>query len=357
MRKQLVALCVAFMTLPALAAIDITDNFSVSGFGSTSWARSDNSTPLLVNREIGDENCWDCDTVLGIQADYYQGGLHASAQVVKRPQKHWSDPHLEWAYVGYSLSDWQATIGRQRLPYGLASEYFYVGHAYTAARLQQDYYNSLLGITSYDGVSLKWSSPLNDSTLVSLVPFYGMGTDGEYIRYTSDLSLKFKSDYTYGINGSLEGDQYKLNLVYFRSKYQEIARFDQLGLVIDDTPKVHFELYSLGFEYDFQPVKVTIEGQKNDENAAWYLQADYRLQSLVPYVSYGQSFNGDYDMTNDTYTVGLRYDLIYNVSLNAEWNRLQSQQNVNGTYYRGAFLDVPSEPSANLYTVMVNFVF
>ncbi|MGR5489133.1 sulfate ABC transporter permease, partial [Vibrio alfacsensis] len=78
--------------------MDINDNFSISGFGSTSWARSDNETPLLINRGISDENCFDCDTTFGIQLDYFFDAFKASVQVVKRPQDNWSEPQLEWAY-------------------------------------------------------------------------------------------------------------------------------------------------------------------------------------------------------------------------------------------------------------------
>ena len=63
MKKTLIASVIATalssVALPSLAAIEITENLSLSGFGSSSWATTDNKTPVLVNRFIDDENCYD----------------------------------------------------------------------------------------------------------------------------------------------------------------------------------------------------------------------------------------------------------------------------------------------------------
>jgi hypothetical protein len=50
--------------------------------------------------------------------------------------------------------------------------------------------------------------------------------------------------------------------------------------------------------------------------------------------------------------MGLRYELLYNVSVNLEWQNFKS---FGGQ--RGSFVESPREPEAELYTLMFNFVF
>lgn len=55
MKKLPTILITSLLTSPVYAVIELTDTLSFSGFGSTSWARSDNDTPLFINRFIKDE--------------------------------------------------------------------------------------------------------------------------------------------------------------------------------------------------------------------------------------------------------------------------------------------------------------
>ncbi|GAM76316.1 ABC-type sulfate transport system [Vibrio ishigakensis] len=80
MKKSLVSIALLCVAPTSIAAIDITDNLTLSGFGSTSWAKSDNETPLLVNHNINDESCFDCDTIFGLQLDFFYKDFKASAR-------------------------------------------------------------------------------------------------------------------------------------------------------------------------------------------------------------------------------------------------------------------------------------
>ena len=147
MKRIITSVLCASVASPAFAIIELTDNFSLSGFGSTSWATSDNDNPLIINRGFTDENCYDCDTTFGVQLDYFYNSFKASVQVVKPPQYDWSDPQLEWAYLGYEFNDFDVSIGRLRLPLFLASEYYYVGQAYMTARPPTEVYNSRISVS------------------------------------------------------------------------------------------------------------------------------------------------------------------------------------------------------------------
>ncbi|MCL9775247.1 porin [Vibrio methylphosphonaticus] len=364
MNNKLLVLAVSAISTSSLAAIDISDNFSISGFGSTSWTKSDNETPLMVNRNISDENCYDCDTTFGVQLDYYREAFKASVQVVKRPQDHWSEPQLEWAYLGYSIGDFEVRGGRLRLPVFLASEYYYVGHAYTTARPPAEVYNSILGVTAFNGASVTWNLNISDETQLSLTPFVGFKDNNE-VDLNSNTTLEFETKNMWGANAQLIGENYRLNFAYLDSNFDQTVKLSNTYLPNEfgvpqlyaykeiEAPDQNIKLYSLGGEYDFGNLKLTAEGQKNDLAMAWYGMVAYRLSAFTPYAVYGEDFDEDNDKAGASTTLGLRYDVRYNVSLNAEWQYFNSY---NGD--SGAFVSSPgSDTDANLYTVMLNFVF
>ncbi|HCG6381696.1 TPA: sulfate ABC transporter permease, partial [Vibrio parahaemolyticus] len=122
MKRSLLAVLISSVAFPSLATVELTDNLSLSGFGSIAWDQSDNETSLLVNRFIDDDSCFDCDTTFGLQLDYFYQAFRASVQVVKRPQDHWSEPKVEWAYLAYTYNNVEIRGGRLRLPVFLISE-------------------------------------------------------------------------------------------------------------------------------------------------------------------------------------------------------------------------------------------
>ncbi|GMQ49436.1 sulfate ABC transporter permease [Vibrio sp. 10N] len=363
MKKRLLVVALGALSTSVSAAIDINDNLSVSGFGSLSWARSDNETPLMVNRSINDENCFDCDTILGLQLDYYNDAFNASVQVVKRPQDNWSEPQLEWAYLGYTVGSVQVRAGRLRLPLFLLSEYNYVGHAYNTARPPEEVYNALAGVTAYNGLSAVWNYPLSDSLQLTATPYIGF-KDTNDLRINPQLVVEVETQYSGGINLVAAGEYYRWNFAYLTSKYDQRTVINGGQLVLD-SPDTTTDIYTLGAEYEFDALKLTAEGQTNDFNSSWYASVAYRINKLTPYAVYGQSLkksdeNDPYSgKDGDSITLGLRYDVLNNVSINGEWQRFKSYgEDPFGRPLSGPFIQSPGQDTdANLYTIMVNFVF
>lgn len=362
MNKNILALALIATSFEISANIEISENILVSGFGSTSWAKSDNSTPLITNVEISDQSCFDCDTTFGLQIDGYFNALHASAQVVKRPQDHWSEPELEWAYLGYQYKDLLFRAGQLRIPLFLYSEYYYVGHAYAMSRPPTEVYNSILGITAYQGFSLTWNVDIDDEKSLAITPFYGLEDEKE-IHLNQDTFLELDTKRMYGINMLLSGDNYRWNFSYLNSQYDQRVTLLNVPAGIPnlmrvmESPNNSIELYSLGAEYEFGLTTLTAELQKNDRSSAWYSSLQHRIDNFTPYLVYGQQYNEEVQENKrvregESVTAGVRYDLRYNLSLNAEWQYFHTEKG-----YDGAFIDVPTKPNANLYTVMVNFVF
>lgn len=362
MKPIITALALCF-SAPSLAAIELGEYLSFSGFGSTSWTKSDNPTPLFVHRNISDESCFDCDTTIGFQLDGYFNNFHASAQVVKRPQDDWDDPELEWAFIGYEWQDITFRIGQQRLPLFLTSEYYYVGHAYTTARPPTEVYDSLLGITSYKGVSFSWEFDIEDDGIVAITPFYGT-KDSISVVVSPNSKVDLETKEMWGINVTYSADNYRLNLSYLDSSYdqkvtltnvvQMVPNVGQITIpqMIVEDPNQSIELFALGAEYEFDYLTLALEAERNDRTTAWYGAINYNINQITPYLVYGQLYDMNEDSIGDSVTIGARYDLLTNVSINAEWQYLESDNND-----RGPFISVPQEQEAHLFTLMVNFVF
>ncbi|UJF18142.1 sulfate ABC transporter permease [Vibrio sp. SS-MA-C1-2] len=359
MKKALYFISPLLFSSPSFAVIDITENFTLSGFGSTSWADSDTSQDLLINRQIDDSGCFDCDLTFGLQLDYYYDNFKVSAQVVKRPQDDFVSPQPEWAYVGYSYDEFEFRAGILRLPLFLLSEYYYVGQAYTWSRPPQEVYNSALGITSYNGFTVQWNHELNDSTILSVSPFYGFQNISNVDL--DAIQLKIDSDYTVGLNSQVIGENYKINFTFLNGTSNINSTIDFNGSSIKNKNLQSINFYTLGGEYNIDDLTLIAEGQTNDTSSSWYVGSSYNMDQLTPYLLYGQSY--EYNPYQSV-TTGLRLDFAPNASLNVEWQTFMTDSDSQGPFVAESWEQLKAfNPNykypgrANLYTVMVNFVF
>ncbi|OMO22213.1 sulfate ABC transporter permease [Vibrio lentus] len=356
MKKIITSVLCASIASPAFAIIELTDNLSLSGFGSTSWATSDHDSTLMINRNINDDSCFDCDTTFGIQLDYYYDSFRTSIQVVKRPQDHWSDPQLEWAYVGYEFGDFDFTAGRLRLPLFLASEYYYVGQAYMTARPPTEVYNSVLGITAFNGLKVSWNYELNDETNLQLTPFYGINDEND-VDFNSAITFEFETDRMYGANVQISGDTYRWNFAYLNSTFDQDTIITGLPFPIS-TEDQNIKLWSLGSEYEFGQFLFTTEGQISDFSSSMYTSLGYHFGSFTPYVVYGAQFDSNEHLKGNSYLLGVDYDVLPNISINGEVQYLEARA-ASSTDLNSSFLTFGSSPAdeAWVYTIMLSFVF
>ena len=361
MRKLFIACSTLAVTLPSYATVDLTDQLSLSGFVSTSITKSSNKTELMINRRISDDTCFDCDTTAGLQLDYFNDAFKASFQLVKRPQDDWNSPEVEWGYVGYTIENIELRAGRLRLPLFLASEYYYVGHAYTYARPPDEVYNSILGITAYNGLSAVWNMEVFDIYQLSITPFIGFD-DSSKLDIAKTVEADIDVDKLSGVNFLLSADSYRLNLTYVNADFDQTIKLTNastgLPIIEIDYLDENVELISLGLEYDFDSLMLATEAQFNSIRSSWYTNLTYRMNALSPYITYGENhvkktvatdFEGK---TGSSFLIGVRYDIKYNVSMNIEWQQFKS---FGGE--RGPFVEVPVDNDANLYSLVLNFVF
>ncbi|PMG42290.1 sulfate ABC transporter permease [Vibrio lentus] len=355
MKKIITSVLCASIASPAFAIIELTDNFSLSGFGSTSWATSDNDNPLIINRGFTDENCYDCDTTFGVQLDYFYNSFKASVQVVKPPQYDWSDPQLEWAYVGYEFNDFDVSIGRLRLPLFLASEYYYVGQAYMTARPPTEVYNSVLGITAFNGIKVSWTHDVSDESTLLLSPFFGIKDNNE-VDFNSTTELEFETNRMFGANLQLSGEDYRWNLSFLDSNFDQTVKIKNVGS-LPKQDNQHIQLWSLGAEYEFGQAILASEGQTSDFSSSMYASLGYRLNSFTPYVVYGAEFDSHEHLTGNSYLIGVDYDVLPNVSINGEVQYFEARK-ANGAFVEDFnALTGFDDKDAVLYTIMLSFVF
>ncbi|QUM76436.1 hypothetical protein HWV00_09475 [Moritella sp. 24] len=342
-----IATTLSMSVFSANAKINLTDDISLSGFGSTSITKSNNATALYVNREITDETCYDCDTTFGLQGDIrFTNNFNASVQVVKRPQDEWSSPVLEWAYLGYNVSDLNLKVGRLRLPLFLSSEYYYVGQAYTSARPPQEVYNSILGITSYDGISGTWDIEVNDESYLTITPYVGIESNSEV--NIGALLYDFNVEKTIGLHTELSGFDYRIMFNYAHFKYA-VDVTTPLGT--QQYPADNINIYTIGAEYSFDQLVLTSEVLIDTMHFNWYTSLAYNMDKFTPYVTYAESHHSQ---KNNSLLVGVRYDLTTTVSLNAEWKYTDANNGSNGELISNP---ADGDTDAQLYSLMVNFIF
>ncbi|MEZ8279775.1 sulfate ABC transporter permease [Vibrio splendidus] len=355
MKRIITSVLCASVASPAFAIIELTDNFSLSGFGSTSWATSDNDNPLIINRGFTDENCYDCDTTFGVQLDYFYNSFKASVQVVKPPQYDWNDPQLEWAYLGYEFNDFDVSVGRLRLPLFLASEYYYVGQAYMTARPPTEVYNSVLGITAFNGIKVSWTHDVSDEATLLLSPFFGIKDNNE-VDFNSTTELEFETNRMFGANLQLSGEDYRWNLSFLDSNFDQTVKIKNIGS-LPTADNQHIQLWSLGAEYEFGQAVLASEGQISDFSSSMYASLGYHLGSFTPYVVYGAQFDSNEHLEGNSYLIGVDYDVLPNVSINGEVQYFEARK-ANGAFVEDFnALTGFDDKDAILYTIMLSFVF
>ncbi|NOH62458.1 sulfate ABC transporter permease [Vibrio sp. RE88] len=341
-------LIVALLSPPALAQIPLSDELSLSGFGTFSAAKSDNNTPVFFGRDITDDWCFDCDSTLGLQLDWrITPELRSVLQVLKRPQDTFSSPTLERAFLEYSVSDHRIKAGRLRSPMFIMSEYYYVSSAYPWLRLPVDVYGGNLGITHFEGASAELNYELLGQFQLSLTPFYALADEEQYELYGRPFTLDIKN--YYGLSADIYLEDSQLHLSYTDVEARQIYT---------GQPDVCFNLhlFSLGISHTIDDWHFQAETLlSNDLHASWYAGMDYRVANWTPYIQYGQTRK---TKTSDSYLLGIRYDFTPQFNAVMEWQRIEGQKNV----ISGQFT-LPQDPSetfaskVDLVSVGLSFTF
>lgn len=162
----------AMLGLPAMAA-----DFSVSGYGTIGYARSDQS--YTYQRFINDKGTFDRDSVFAVQTDArFNPNWSATVQVKMAPapadDNRWQ-PTVSWAFVSWRPdNDWLLRLGKLRIPGYLNAENLDVGATFDFARVPTEI-SSILKTVDFTGASFNRSWSLDNGEW-SLDGYWGKAT-------------------------------------------------------------------------------------------------------------------------------------------------------------------------------------
>lgn len=342
MKRYLFWLVLMLASSPIFAAVElIEDRLSLSGFASVSATKTDNSVPLYALYQFEDDWCYDCDTTVGLQLDLsLTDSIWSSVQVAKRPQDTFSDPSLEWAYVGWRPSDnLEVRGGRLRVPMFVASEYFYVGNGYPWARPPLEVYGAMLGVNSVNGIDFLYSYNINDEMQLSVQPFYGRHNHEDVDLGVMDFEIE--TDVQTGLSIKLNGPNYVVNASYLFADY-----------TLNDV-QAELNAYSVGGRYEFDTWELWAEFEKDENQHTGYIASALNLDRWHPYVMYAHTWKW---RQSQSVMFGVRYDVMHNLSINAEYLWSEAFDGNQGQFVMPPQL-VGESTNANLLTLMLSYNF
>ncbi|MFA0603677.1 sulfate ABC transporter permease [Vibrio amylolyticus] len=331
------------------AQINVSESIRLSGFATFSAAKTDANTPLIINREISDEWCFDCDTAVGLQLDAdFNDHWRASAQVVKRPQDHFSSPELEQAFIEFANQNYQVKVGRLRVPLYMLSEAYYVSSAYPWLRLPISVYSFDLGLTHFDGGRLDWNFELTDNTQLIVSPFVTSSSDIDQNLY--GVASRFETKASPGISSQILYNDNEFRFSYLRSNVTITS-----PLVSNSRTNNNVDLVTLGASYYFDELHFQSEILfSNDFDPDWYAGFDYTLGKWIPYIQYGQQRNR---VKNESYLIGTRYNITRQLNLNLEWQYIEGREEPANGYFTQIQLPPSIESTVHLYSVGLSLTF
>ncbi|HAS6346693.1 sulfate ABC transporter permease [Vibrio sp. IRLE0018] len=329
----------------------LSDTLSLSGFGSASASKSNQSIPIIQQKEFTEEWCYDCETTLGLQLDWSMNeNWRASLQVVKQPHDEFSDPALAWAFVEYRWDDWSTKVGRQRIPLFLMSEYLFVSQAYPWLRPPIDVYESVLGISNYDGLSLDVQKWITSDIPVRFATFVAKSSSDDYSLYGQPLTID--TDISYGITTEIDFDENLVRAALIHTIFEQTYA----ATTIIPGGEQSLTLFSLGTIYNWQQWQFIAELlTSNRYHAHWYVSLNYQWNDITPYVTYSQRRKS---VENETYSVGLKYSLLPNLSLYGEWLYIQSPKSViSGHFTQPQLPPDQAIGEVDLFSLGISFTF
>ncbi|MFT5162594.1 MAG: hypothetical protein ACI9FJ_001171 [Alteromonadaceae bacterium] len=386
------AILLLFNTQAATAAI--SDNIHINGFLTAAVAKLDEEANLAG---VDDEASFDALSVFGLQLSVdVDDRLSITTQLLGRGIDDYNI-EAEWAFAKYKINDTlDIRAGKMRLPYFFYSDYLDVGHTYPWITPPIEAYGSM-PTSIYNGVDLLYYREFGDYT-VRFQPFVGQSNDRIRLTTTGEeADLTF--DNMRGIILHATDDTFTFRLMVEKHS---------LTLGLEDTPttsglfdallangfpdvveqmNAHDEdvtFLEAGFSYDEGNVLVIgewtsrdIDGSVLPEKATgYYATFGYRFGEWMPHITFSKEesdvrpeitapFPSDVpelaglistveaarqsgDLSQESVTIGLRYDFTENAALKFEWKHVKSELGVNSFGTTGLLTKVSPDYDGNL---------
>lgn len=374
-----------------VAADSVDQRLTVRGFGTLGMTYNETSEAEFIrdiNQLDGPANSWshDVDTRLGLQLGWlFNSQLDAVVQGVSRYNHEGRyDPQLTWAFLRYAPdAGKQLRLGRVALDMYMLADSRDVGYSYLWVRPPVDYYG-VRHITHIDGGDMTLKYPLGRGLLWGKL--YAGIADEKISGGLDGVVFDAQGTRVYGGHLNYQWDAWHLQLGTTELQYQldasteymqaiQFAEFfdPALAQVLKDIIKpVDMQITSLGLAYDRGRLYVQAmashlnrPGNEFDIDSA-FVTLGYRMQPITPYLSLsgsrtdgvklrdlGLNVDGESGLTQQTFSLGARYDLSHNLALKTQLDLINVDQ--AGFLWR----DVESDwdGKARVLSVNLDFIF
>lgn len=386
---------------------------SLSGFASLGVGKTNRSDGQFIDY---DDN-WSgrSDSLLGVQLNqplYHNLDLTLQllSQAIEVNDRSEFQPSVDWLFASYQISPAvRFRIGRLRTPLFLNSDNLAVGYSYDWARPPVDVYApSIIGLSNFDGFDISMLKAVGDREIE--VAFYLGRTKKEIMQEFIDI------DVMTGAHFELKGDFDLFRYSFMAAKTTQYSdatdqaaasfrQFNGINSIFDaiaDEGRINNEWYfyqALGAEWE--GAKWTISTEANitippETGPGSYIRGGYialtmQLDNLRPYIVIGHhdyelneraidairestlqvpeniipsldalrqlalTAYENYDYHGLSGTIGLRFDLLTNIALKAEFQyfnagtHLSDEGNVSG--------DIQRQRDHHLTTIILEVIF
>lgn len=382
--KRLAVLLLA-AGVPAAHALDYT----LGGYGTIGFANSDNRhADYLVDafKPNGPgytrATSWDVDSRVGVQgAVQVTSTISAVVQVISEQDVDNSyRPSLEWANV-----KWQATpdltlrAGRVVLPVFMATDSRRVGYANPWVRPPVEMY-SLVPVTHSDGLDVIWRASVGGAT--NTLQALAGRSDAKFPNASGFDAGEVEARDLFTVTDTVEVGFVSVRAIYgqaritikaFQPYFDAFRMFGAPGAALADRYDVQdreVEFVGLGASYDPGQWFLMGEAARFDTHSvigakkAWYVSGGYRFGKFTPYATYAQIkaasptsdpglpvaflpaeaqptaalLNGLLNLQlnllprQETASVGVRWDVMKNVALKAQYDHVDLDEGSTGTF-------------------------
>jgi len=306
-------------------------SIELSGFltASITQSRNNKDTPYLNGLATKDLSMSNYENRMGLQIKApVNVNTELTAMFIARGGNSNYNLTTDWAYVDYHFSkNFNAHVGKYKIPQFLVSDYADVGYAYLWVRPPQDVYN-INPLISISGLQLFYNFHLGKNPLL-LQLFYGSGSHEVFIPASSldplpesartnilgkEQTITTKK--TRGAYISVKVDSFKIRVGYFDTivdanfgivKIEDASgRFSSAGFSFELNDLVCYsEIVSRTSEVD--------KAQAYPDQEAWYLTLGYRIGSFLPSITYSEINEGKnpspISIEQKSLALGLRVEL------------------------------------------------
>ena len=356
-RLLIPGLCSLLFVSSTAQAIELANGrLSLNGFGTLGMAKSTDSDAEFIrdiSQKRGSAGEWDADidSRFGLQLGApLTDTLDAVVQGVSRYNYDGNyDPTVTWAFLRYAPDPAMTIrVGRVALDTYMLADSRDVGYSYVWVRPPVDYYGTR-HLSHIDGADIVLRRPLGDGLLWGKL-FAGRADE----KVNSDIEgivLDAAGSKVYGGHINYEVGRWRWQLGASQIDYQLEApdeywqglrfleRFNPLlaqayGDVVEP---VTIQMTSIGAAYDRGPLQVQAmlgqlnrPGDRTDLTSA-FVTLSYRLEPVTPYVTLsgsrtpgiayrdvGLPIDGKAGLTQQTLSLGARYDVAPNVALKGQ---------------------------------------